>query len=80
MRAGIGTGEVMKKDDFVDFVLTNFSDEELEKFRTMLPNYNACITDFLTQDIKTLMNRYNRNFLKTEEPPENPAAEVIKEK
>ena len=29
MRVGIGKGEVMKKEEFVDFVLTNFDNNEI---------------------------------------------------
>lgn len=63
MRAGTGTGEVMKKDDFVEFVLSNFSDEEMKKFKKMLPNYKDCIDSFLSNDLKIVMNNYNKNFL-----------------
>jgi PTH1 family peptidyl-tRNA hydrolase len=73
MRVGIGTGEVMKKDDFVDFVLSNFTGEEIKIFQDMMPNYSACIKDFLGEDLKAVMNRHNRNFLKKEEPDEDGA-------
>ncbi|MCI0472379.1 MAG: aminoacyl-tRNA hydrolase [Ignavibacteria bacterium] len=80
MRVGIGTGEVMKKDDFVDFVLSNFTDEEMTCFKEMMPVYKSCIKDFLSEDIKIVMNRYNKNFLKKEEPiKEEPNKEEPKE-
>jgi peptidyl-tRNA hydrolase, PTH1 family len=75
MRIGIGRSDVLNKDDFVDFVLSNFLAGEMEKFNEMLPNYSACITDFITQDIKSMMNNYNKNFLKTEEPKEDKSGE-----
>jgi peptidyl-tRNA hydrolase, PTH1 family len=76
MRVGIGTGDALKKDDFVDFVLSNFTGEEIEIFKDMMPNYTACIKDFLVEDIKIVMNLYNRNFLKKEESNEGSEGET----
>jgi len=70
MRVGIGKGDVMKKDEFVDFVLTNFDDVEIESIKKLLPTYKYCIISFLKEPFKNVMNRYNKHFLE-EEKPEN---------
>jgi PTH1 family peptidyl-tRNA hydrolase len=70
MRIGIGTGDILRKDEYVDFVLTNFTGPEIEKIKTMLPVYSECLLSFLTDDIKITMNKYNKNFLENENAPE----------
>lgn len=72
MRVGIGSGNVMKKDEFVDFVLSDFTAEEFESFKKVLPVYKECILSFIKEPFKMVMNKYNKNFLveeKTELPP-----------
>lgn len=66
MRVGIGTGDVMKKDEFVDFVLSDFSEKEIESFKKLLPVYQDCILSFIKEPFKTVMNRFNKNFLPEE--------------
>jgi PTH1 family peptidyl-tRNA hydrolase len=63
LRAGIGTGEVLRKDEFVDFVLTNFTEPEIETIKTLLPTYKDCILSFIKEPFKNVMNQYNRHFL-----------------
>lgn len=70
MRTGIGKNEILRKDEYVDYVLTNFLDDEIEKIKLLLPVYKDCILSFLTDDIKITMNKFNRNFLPEENEPE----------
>lgn len=66
LRVGIGRGEVMRKDEFVDFVLSNFKDTEIETIKTLLPTYKDCILSFIKEPFKNVMNRYNKHFLEEE--------------
>jgi peptidyl-tRNA hydrolase, PTH1 family len=66
MRNGIGNDCVLKKDDFVDYVLSDFSNEEFEKIKILLPYYTECIENFLCNSLKTVMNKFNKNFLDAE--------------
>lgn len=74
LRVGIGKGEVMRKDEFVDFVLGNFSETEIETIKTLLPTYKDCILSFIKEPFKNVMNRYNKHFLEEEKesPKDNP--------
>lgn len=72
MRAGIGKGEVMKKEEFVDFVLSNFDDSEIEKIKKLLPIYKDSVLSFIKQPFKIVMNMYNKNFLEDEKPKPPP--------
>jgi len=63
MRVGTGRGEVMKKDEYVDFVLSNFTEEEFGKIETLLPTYRDCILSFIKEPFKNVMNAYNKHFL-----------------
>ncbi|MDD5360655.1 MAG: aminoacyl-tRNA hydrolase [Ignavibacteria bacterium] len=66
MRVGIGTGSILRKDEYIDFVLTNFTETEIEKIKTMLPVYSECLLSFLSDDINITMNKYNKNFIENE--------------
>jgi peptidyl-tRNA hydrolase, PTH1 family len=66
LRIGIGKGEVMKKDEFVDFVLSNFTETEIEIIKTLLPTFKDCILSFIIEPFKSVMNRYNKHFLEEE--------------
>jgi PTH1 family peptidyl-tRNA hydrolase len=63
MRIGIGTGNVMKKEDFINFVLSNFTKEEFSILSEMMPVYKDCVLSFIRNDIKITMNRYNKSFI-----------------
>ncbi len=69
MRIGIGKKEIIRKDEYVDFVLTDFNADETEKIEKLLPVYRDCILSFLTDDIKITMNKFNRNFLPEDAEP-----------
>jgi PTH1 family peptidyl-tRNA hydrolase len=66
MRVGTGLGDVLKKDEFVDFVLSNFTDEELETIKILLPTYKDCVLSFVREPFKSVMNQYNKHFLEEE--------------
>jgi len=63
MRIGIGKEETIIKDEYIDFVLTQFDKDEKEKIKTLLPNYYNCILSYINEDIMETMNKFNRNFL-----------------
>jgi len=63
MRAGIGRKTDLKKEEYIDFVLSEFSDDEKEIIKTLLPFYKNCIFTFIEKGIKETMNSFNRNFL-----------------
>jgi len=69
MRIGIGKNELIRKDEYIDFVLGIFSNEEIEIFKKLIPDYIECIRSFVTEGIVKTMNRFNRSFLN--EPNEN---------
>lgn len=73
MRIGIGKNQTLNfknnkiKEQFVDFVLTNFEEDEIEKIKSIMPYYKDCILSFIESDIRTTMNSFNKNFLESEE-------------
>jgi len=73
MRIGIGCNDILKKDEFVDFVLSDFLPDEIGMLNKLMPVFNDCILSFLSEDIKITMNKFNRNFLPDEKDnkPEN---------
>ena len=62
MRIGIGKEETINKEEYIDFVLTNFDKDEIEKIKNMLPHYYNCMLSFLEENIFETMNKFNRNF------------------
>lgn len=64
MRIGIGKAGILKKDDYVDFVLSDFHKEELDVLKKLIPIFKDCILSFIISDITTTMNRFNKNFSK----------------
>jgi len=63
MRIGIGPEQIIKGEDYVDYVLSNFNEGEIEIIKSLLPHYFNCIISYLTKDIVQVMNEYNRSFL-----------------
>lgn len=63
MRIGIGKNEVLKKDEFIDFVLGNFDKEEIEIIRKLMPEYLNCIRSFISDGLTITMNSFNRMYL-----------------
>jgi PTH1 family peptidyl-tRNA hydrolase len=82
MRIGIGGERTINKENYVDYVLSNFDEEELEKVKTLMPYYKDCILSFISKDIKDTMNKFNKNYLakeETEEKTEEESEEETKE-
>lgn len=67
MRIGIGKEEPLTKEDYIDYVLTNFDEDEIGKIKKLLPEYYNCIYSFILGDINDTMNKFNKNFLEEQE-------------
>jgi len=63
MRIGIGPEEPLSKEEYIDFVLGNFTDSEMEIITRLMPFYQQCVESFITEDILSTMNKFNKNFL-----------------
>lgn len=63
MRIGIGSEKPVNTDDYVDFVLSRFSNEEAEKLKILTPIFKDCILCFIEEGILITMNKYNKNFI-----------------
>ena len=63
MRIGIGTEKQLMKEDYINFVLSNFSKDETEKIKLMIPHYRACVYSFIEEGLHQTMNLYNKNFI-----------------
>lgn len=63
MRIGIGNADLINKEDYIDFVLSNFTEEETIKIKEMMVNYKDCILSYVKEDVLNTMNRFNKNFL-----------------
>jgi peptidyl-tRNA hydrolase, PTH1 family len=72
MRIGIGK-DVLNKEDYIDFVLSDFNKDEMFQLNELFPIYKDCILSFLSEDLKITMNKFNKNYLKKDEEkvPEN---------
>ncbi len=62
MRIGIGK-DILNKEDYIDFVLSDFNKKEISQLNELIPIYKDCILSFLSEDIKVTMNKFNKNFL-----------------
>jgi PTH1 family peptidyl-tRNA hydrolase len=63
MRIGIGGDEVIKKDEYVDYVLSNFTESEITNINDMMIHYKDCVMNFLSEGAFDTMNKFNKNFL-----------------
>lgn len=68
MRVGIGGNTSLKKEEYMDFVLSNFEKEEIKIIKELIPKYNECIKSFVTDGISKTMNNFNKSFLKQTVP------------
>lgn len=80
MRVGIGKDEVIKKEEYVNFVLSNFVNEELGIIKEMIPYYNHCIRSFISEGITKTMNNCNKSFTKLSEDISNKKSQENKER
>ena len=79
MRIGIGGEQIVNKENYVNYVLTNFEKDELEKIKILMPFYKDCILNFISEDTKDTMNKFNKNYLAKEETEEKTGEETKKE-
>lgn len=63
MRVGIGKNEILRKEDFIDFVLGNFNNEEIEVIKKLMPDYMKCIESFVINGVTKTMNSFNKSFI-----------------
>ena len=73
MRAGIGVNTVLKKDEYIDFVLGDFDEHEIKILRKMMPVYCECILTFINHGITKTMNEFNKVFEKADSGQIKPA-------
>ncbi len=66
MRIGIGK-DTLNKNDYVDYVLSNFSKEDIEVLKDMFPIYKDCVLSFISENLNDTMNKFNKHFLKKDE-------------
>ncbi len=70
MRIGIGTEVKISMENYTEFVLSNFSQDELEKLKLLMPNIKDAILCFIEEGLYNTMNRFNRNFFEKEKNSE----------
>ena len=63
MRIGIGSDEIIKKDEYVDYVLSNFTESEITNINDMMIHFKDCVMNFLSEGAFDTMNKFNKNFL-----------------
>ena len=66
MRIGIGGNEAVDKEEYTNYVLSNFEQEEIDKIKALMPHNRDCVLSFISENIKNTMNKFNKNFLETE--------------
>ena len=76
MRIGIGGEQIVTKENYINYVLSNFEKDELERIKTLMPFYKDCILSFISEDIKDTMNKFNKNYLAKEETEEESEEET----
>ncbi len=79
MRVGIGTDTMLKKNEFIDFVLGDFSEKEKAALKDLMPVYTGCIMSFINYGIVKTMNSYNRSFIEIKPDKEN-SPDIAKDK
>ncbi len=63
-RLRIGIGDHF--EDAVDYVLSDFCKEEIERLKQILPNAHQGIVVWMKEGIEQAMNQFNRQFFKTD--------------
>jgi len=58
-RARIGIGRPPEGYLLVDYVLSKFTDMEIEKIKDRMPSFKDAVTTFVTKDIEAAMNKLN---------------------
>lgn len=70
MRVGIGKADILLKDEFIDFVLGNFTNDEELLLKNLSAIYNDCILSFIKNGLTYTMNIFNKSFLEPVIKPE----------
>lgn len=63
MRVGIGKGDVMRKEEYVDFVLGEFGEDEIAKLEKLYGIYADCAESFVCNGVARTMNSFNKSYL-----------------
>jgi peptidyl-tRNA hydrolase len=63
MRIGIGNDDVINKDEYIDYVLSNFTEPEMNNINEMMIHYKDCVLNYLSNGAFDTMNKFNKNFL-----------------
>jgi PTH1 family peptidyl-tRNA hydrolase len=63
MRIGIGNDDVINKDEYIDYVLSNFTEPEMNNINEMMIHYKDCVLSYLSNGAFDTMNKFNKNFL-----------------
>lgn len=63
MRIGIGKDTAIAKEEYVGYVLGQFSKEESKSLKKLKPVIVESIMCFINSGIHAAMNRYNKNYL-----------------
>lgn len=70
MRVGIGNENPILKNEFIDFVLGNFTSKEELILKDLTRVYNDCILSFIRNGTTFTMNIFNRSFIEPDPKPE----------
>ncbi len=65
LRIGIGESIGIRKEDYVDFVLGKFTEDESAKIDKLLSVYAECVESFILHGATRTMNNYNKSYLET---------------
>lgn len=63
LRLGIGKGAPIRKDEFVEFVLGEFTEEEFEGLAKMYDIYADCAESAVVNGVHKTMNLFNKSYL-----------------
>lgn len=66
MRIGIGKKELIRKEEYIEFVLNNFEKDEIEVFKKVIPDYIECIKSLIVNGATKTMNNFNKSFTDSE--------------
>jgi PTH1 family peptidyl-tRNA hydrolase len=63
MRIGIGPERQIRRDEYVDFVLGEFTEKEFDELDKLYDIYADCAESFVMQGVSKTMNSFNKSFL-----------------
>ena len=71
LRLGIGREGNIRKDEYVDFVLGEFTEDEFELIGKMINIYADCAENFAVNGLASTMNSFNRSHLEEDKDSQN---------